>query len=213
MQSSFDRALAAVLREEGGFVNNPKDPGGATNRGITIANYRRYVDPQGTVADLKAITVEQAGTIYRKHYWDKVSGSVLPAGVDLAVFDLAVNSGVGRAIDFLQEVTGATVDGVIGPETMAAVKRMPADDLVRKLMFRRLRFLEGLKIWPTFKNGWQKRIERVERLALELAKEATPEPVAPPAEPKPHMPGIAALFSLVVAAVAFILRLSGVWNG
>jgi lysozyme family protein len=96
---------------------------------------------------------------------------------------------------------------------MAAVKRMPADDLVRKLMFRRLRFLEGLKIWPTFKNGWQKRIERVERLALELAKEATPEPVAPPAEPKPHMPGIAALFSLVVAAVAFILRLSGVWNG
>ena len=97
MQSNFARALANVLVHEGGFVNHPKDPGGATNKGITIATFRKWVKRDGTIDDLKNISAADVAKVYRKHYWDKVRGDDLPSGVDYAVFDYAVNSGPGRA--------------------------------------------------------------------------------------------------------------------
>jgi lysozyme family protein len=81
MDRNFNRAVEAVLKHEGGFVDHPKDPGGATNKGITIANFRRYVKPNGTVADLKKLTTDQAKTVYRRMYWDAVHGSELPDGI------------------------------------------------------------------------------------------------------------------------------------
>src|SRR5690554_5603848 len=115
MEANFREALPLVLKHEGGFVNHPSDPGGATNKGITIENYRRYVKKNGTVADLKAITDEEVAKVYKLFYWDAVKGDDLPGGVDYAVFDFAVNGGPGRAIKFLQRIAGVTQDGAIGP--------------------------------------------------------------------------------------------------
>ncbi|MBN8965586.1 MAG: secretion activator protein, partial [Rhizobiales bacterium] len=94
----FPRALARVLAHEGGYSNHPDDPGGPTNFGITIADYRRYVKADATAADIKAMRVEEAETIYRAAYWDAMRCDDLAAGLDYAVFDYGVNSGIGRAV-------------------------------------------------------------------------------------------------------------------
>ncbi|HVX57167.1 MAG TPA: glycosyl hydrolase 108 family protein, partial [Candidatus Saccharimonadales bacterium] len=122
MLRNFERSLSGVLAHEGGYVNDPADKGGPTNKGITIATFRRYVDKSGTIDDLKNLTTTQAATVYRKQYWDAVCGSELPDGVDYSVFDFAVNSGSERAAKYLQTIVGAKTDGEIGPRTLAAVK-------------------------------------------------------------------------------------------
>jgi lysozyme family protein len=153
VDSNFQRALSRVLKHEGGYVDHPKDPGGATNKGVTIATFRRYVKPKGTKADLRAITAEQVATVYYKHYWAVVHGPELPAGVDYAVFDLAVNSGPSRAARFLQRVVGATEDGRIGPATLAAVRKADPTEVIATLCDARLAWLKTLKTWPTFGKG------------------------------------------------------------
>ncbi len=227
MQSSYDRALAAVLKHEGGYVDHPKDPGGATNKGITIATFRRFIKPKGTKADLKALTTEQAGVVYRHEYWDKVSGGVLPAGVDFAVFDFAVNSGPSRAIKFLQKVVGVEQDGKIGPKTLEAVSSMPPLKIITDLCVNRLRWLGSLKTFDTFGKGWTRRVSEVRELATELAGEATVDAIikkgvdealrTPAEEPEPTVvippkPGVsrsgwAVLGTLFLAAVAFMGKL------
>lgn len=162
--SNFRNSIPLVLAHEGGFVNHPNDPGGATNKGITIATFKRYIKPSGTVKDLKNMTTEQATIVYKRHYWDPVCGDMLPAGVDHAVFDFAVNSGPSRAAKYLQKVVGVNQDGKIGPATLKAVHAMPAAAVVNTLMDERLAFMKrirGGKSWKTFSRGWQKRIDRV----------------------------------------------------
>lgn len=176
MNANFARALPLVLRHEGGFVNHPSDPGGATNKGITIATFRKWVKRNGTVADLKAITDQQVAKIYRKHYWDKVKGDDLPAGIDYVTFDFAVNSGPRRAAKFLQEVLRVKADGVIGPVTIEAARRAPAINVIHALCDRRLDFLRRLKTWPVFKDGWQARVLGVRNDALHMAAQAAPTP-------------------------------------
>lgn len=177
MDRNFARALKLVLRHEGGFVNHPDDPGGATNKGVTIGTFRRYVNPKGTVEDVKRITDEQVATVYRRHYWDAVLGAELPDGVDYAVFDFAVNSGVSRAARYLQAVVGTTQDGVIGPATIRAVRGVASAKIVQELCDRRLAFLKGLKTWPTFGKGWSNRVAEVRAEALKMT---APDPVATP---------------------------------
>lgn len=169
MDRNFDRALSAVLKHEGGFANHPKDPGGPTNKGVTLANFRAYVKPGGTVDDLKALTTAQAGTVYRRFYWDAVMGNDLPDGVDYAVFDFAVNSGPKRAAQFLQRIVGAADDGVIGPATIKAVKAMDGHKVIAALLDARLAWLKTLGTFKTFGNGWASRVDGVRKLALELA--------------------------------------------
>ena len=125
MQSSFGAALAFVLRQEGGYSDNPADPGGATNLGITrrtLAGWRK-VSPWWNLPKtaVQALSAAEAGEIYRALYWSPVAGDDLPAGLDLAVFDFAVNSGPDRAARALQGIVGVAVDGRIGPKTLAAV--------------------------------------------------------------------------------------------
>lgn len=114
MDRNFARALSLVLKSEGLWSDHPADPGGATMKGVTLANFRRYVKADATKADLRKITDAQVATVYRRFYWDATAGAQLPSGVDYAVFDFAVNSGPGRAAKYLQAVAGVRQDGRIG---------------------------------------------------------------------------------------------------
>jgi len=182
--SNFARALTAVLKHEGGFSDHKDDPGGATNKGITIATYRAYVKKGGSVQDLKNITDLEVATVYRKHYWDAVKGDALPSGVDYAVFDLAVNSGPRRAITMLQKTVGATADGAIGPETMSAVLAHTPGSVVDQLCAKRLAWLKTLSTWKTFGKGWSSRVNGVRKLGMEMA--VTPYIPPPPDIPAPE---------------------------
>jgi lysozyme family protein len=211
MRENFADALTRVLAHEGGFANHPRDPGGATMRGVTLANFRRYVDPNGTVADLKAITRDQLEDVYRDHYWHAVKGDDLQSGVDYSVFDFGVNSGPSRAARYLQGVVGVDEDGKIGPVTLQAVRKMKPDDIINKLCDRRMSFLRGLSTWSTFGKGWSSRVSGVRSVALRLAnsKSKTVTPPAPetPASETPK-PGnwVSALVAFVASIVRAFLR-------
>lgn len=178
MDRNFAKCLDLVLKYEGGYVNHPSDPGGPTNLGITLATFRRFVKPNGTVEDLKKLTKEQAATCYRRQYWDAIQGSELPGGVDLTTFDFAVNSGPDRAAKYLQGIVGAKQDGKIGPATLKAVKGMMRATVINDLCDKRMAFLKGLKTWPTFGKGWTSRVSAVRAEALKMAAQPdTPPPV------------------------------------
>ena len=170
MIENFEEALAAVLVHEGGYVDHPKDPGGATNRGITHRTFAAFLRlnglPQRHVRD---ITDAEVKAIYREQYWNAIKGDDLPSGVDYAVFDFAVNSGPARAARFLQRVVGVAEDGVIGQMTLAAVHAVSARQIVSELCANRLAWLKRLKHWPTFGRGWSRRVEEVRAKAMRLA--------------------------------------------
>ncbi len=166
----FDVALAEILRHEGGWVDHPKDPGGATNRGVTLATLSDWLGRTATKAEVKALTVADVAPIYRERYWNAVKGDDLPAGVDLMVFDVAVNSGPGRAAKFLQEVAGAAADGKIGPATLAKVTALHPLAVIEGMAQRRERFYRGLGTFDTFGRGWMKRLADVTAKAKEMAQ-------------------------------------------
>lgn len=171
MKDNFGKCLAWVLVHEGGYVNDSHDPGGATNKGVTQAVYNGWRKSHGQkTQSVIAISADEISWIYRMLYWDRVRGDDLPSGVDYAVFDFAVNSGVHRASKYLQAVVGAVGDGIIGKGTLAAVDRMGAKETVIALCRKRLGFLQGLKIFWRFDKGWTRRVEEVRRTALEMAK-------------------------------------------
>ncbi|WP_136621456.1 MULTISPECIES: glycoside hydrolase family 108 protein [Mesorhizobium] len=184
MDRNFARALALVLKSEGGWSDNPADPGGATMKGVTLANFRRYVKADATMADLRSISDAQVAAVYRRFYWDAVLGAELPDGVDHAVFDFAVNSGPGRAAKYLQAAVGVAQDGRIGPATLAAVKARPAGVIIDALCDARLAFLQRLPTWKTFGRGWSDRVRSVRVQALLMSAQ---RPVAPVAASAPRV--------------------------
>ncbi len=93
MRSSYDQCLERVLAHEGGYTNDARDPGGPTNFGITIYDYRKYVKRRATAADVQRMSLAEAKGIYRSKYWDALRCDDLPAGVDYTVFDYGVNRG------------------------------------------------------------------------------------------------------------------------
>lgn len=165
-QDRFLVCLEEVLKSEGGYVDHPADPGGATNLGITLATLSEWRGRTVSKADVKALTVAEAGEIYRAKYWRAVRADELPAGLDLALFDCGVNSGPGRAVKLLQAALGVAQDGLLGPRTLAAVRSAKAADLVNGHCDARLAFLRGLATWPVFGKGWAARVERVRKAAL-----------------------------------------------
>jgi lysozyme family protein len=165
----FRRCLAEVLKHEGGWADHPKDPGGATMKGVTIAVFREYKGRAVTKDELRNISDDDLEAIYRVGYWDKVRGDDLPAGVDLMVFDLAVNSGPSRAARFLQGAVGADADGVIGPKTLERVKATSATEIIAKMDDRREEFYRSLSTFATFGRGWMRRLDEVTKQALEWA--------------------------------------------
>lgn len=167
--SNFDAVLPLVLKHEGGWSDHPRDPGGATNLGITRATLSGWLGRQASKAEVRALTVEKVKPIYRKNYWDKIAGDDLPAGVDYAVFDFAVNSGPARAAKNLQRIAGVPQDGIIGVQTLRAIKAIPAGEVVQRLCADRLAFLKGLGTWSTFGKGWASRVDGVRATALRMA--------------------------------------------
>ncbi|OBQ74523.1 glycoside hydrolase family 108 protein [Mesorhizobium erdmanii] len=186
MDRNFARALALVLKSEGGWSDNPADPGGATMKGVTLANFRRYVKADASKADLRKIGDGQVATVYRRFYWDAVAGAELPDGVDYAVFDFAVNSGPGRAAKYLQASVGVSQDGRVGPATLAAVRARPAGVVVDQLCDARLAFLKRLLTWATFGRGWSDRVRSVRTDALLMSAPATVSAPVQPATPVPR---------------------------
>lgn len=163
-------ALKLVLVSEGGYVNNPSDPGGATNKGVTQAVYDAYRRQQGApTRSVKQITDAELEAIYGDQYWRTIHGDELPEGVDYAVFDYAVNSGPGRAVKDLQRCLGVKVDGVVGLGTMTALTAADDTRLIADLCNRRLRFLKSLRTWKTFGRGWESRVNGVQLQALSIA--------------------------------------------
>lgn len=168
--SNFDVALRQVLKSEGGYVNHPSDPGGRTNLGVTQKVWEEWVGRPVTEADMRALTPELVAPLYKKMYWDKVKGDDLPSGVDYVVFDIAVNSGTGRAAKMLQQVVGVPADGAIGPKTINAVLtcNVSGEDLVNKLCDKRLAFWQSLPTFDTFGKGWTNRGTHVREEALKM---------------------------------------------
>lgn len=168
MNNNFEKALALVLKHEGGYVDHPKDPGGATMKGVTQAVYNAYRKIRGRgLLSVKYISDEELRAIYKFQYWDRVHGDFLPSGLDYAVFDFAVNSGVRRASKYLQAVLGAAQDGVIGAKTLAAITS--PEKTINALCDRRMGFLRNLRAFMTFGKGWTRRVKDVRAHALEMA--------------------------------------------
>ena len=167
MKENYPQALKQVLKYEGGYVDHPQDPGGPTNKGVTQAVYDDWRKSQNlSTQSVRNISDSEVAAIYKNLYWDRISGDNLPSGVDFAVFDYAVNSGVSKAAKTLQGVVGVTQDGQIGPQTIQATKTYVAMTVTNK----RLAFMQSLSIWPTFGKGWSARIADVKNQILALTK-------------------------------------------
>lgn len=168
MNSNFETALAHVLTSEGGYVDNKNDPGGMTNLGCTKAVWEEFVGHPVSEADMRGLTPQDVAPLYKRKYWDKVSGDQLPAGLDYAVFDAAINSGPGRAAKWLQEVVGVEADGVIGYKTILALEKTPLARIIALYNDKRLQFLESLPTFATFGRGWSNRVSSVQTISSSM---------------------------------------------
>lgn len=168
MIGNFDLSLHWVLDHEGGYVDDPKDPGGRTNLGVTQRTLAMFLWRDVTEQEMRDLTVADVTPIYKKMYWDKVSGDTLPAGVDHAIFDFAVNAGVGTAVKRLQRIVGVEADGLLGPKTLAAVSENTPEHVIEELYKLRKVYYEGLPTFTHFGRGWSRRNKETREQALSL---------------------------------------------
>lgn len=178
-KTNFNAALAFVLRFEGGYVDHPADPGGATNMGITRASLAEWRGTPVSKDEVRGLSRAEAAAIYRARYWDAVRGDELPSGLDLAAFDLAVNSGPSRAVRLLQRAAKVVEDGRLGPLTLAACHQADTARMVASLCELRRVFLRALPTYPVFGRGWMARVDALENQAKRLSCVAAPA-VSPP---------------------------------
>jgi len=168
MKENFDKCLEMILHHEGGYVNHPRDPGGETNLGVTKRVYKEW----GGLKDMVDLTVEDVAPIYENNYWKRAKCDHLPSGLDLAVFDWAVNSGVGRAAKKLQTMIGTEADGGIGPNTLRTleeyIQHHGIEETINNYKAIRQKFYESLSTFDTFGKGWTRRNEETREKALEM---------------------------------------------
>lgn len=177
MRDLFADALAFTLAQEGGWSDDPADPGGATMRGITLDVFRAWRrEPSATPDALRAIPEQEVEAIYAALYWNPVRGSALPEGIGLAVFDAAVNLGVRRAAILLQACVGVDQDGNIGPVTLAAVRRAAPGLLLARYANAREAFYRQCAGFGRFGAGWLRR----DQACFEASCRAAGLPGAPP---------------------------------
>lgn len=178
-RSNFEACLDEVFRHEGGYVDHPADPGGATNMGITHRTLAAWRGRPVSKDDVRALSRTEAAAIYRALYWDKVRGDDLPDGLDLVTFDPAVNSGVSRGAGWLQRALGVTADGRVGPVTLGAAASAEAVATIKRACEIRMGFLTGLRTWGTFGRGWSRRVASVEAVSVRMALAAAGATVRP----------------------------------
>jgi lysozyme family protein len=165
--------MRGLRASEGGYVNHPKDPGGAINFGITQAVYDAYRRKMGmSKQTVRSISEAEVNAIYKTEYADKIRYDELPAGTDYATLDGAVNSGVSRGAKWLQSALGVSSDGVIGAGTLAAAAKADAIKVIKSMCAKRMSFLRGLRIFSTFGKGWTARVSRVRAESVAMAMEA-----------------------------------------
>ena len=164
MKSNYNDCLQRVLKDEGGYTNDPNDSGGPTNFGITIADYRKYINKNGTAEDVKSMSVDEAKIIYKARYWDALGCDKLPSGVDYTCFDYGVNSGLGRPRKALQRF-----------------KSLSGTQLIDAINDERTAFLKAISSGKNgkFLKGWLARVNRVRSYSKQLAskKNTTAGPV------------------------------------
>ena len=147
---NFEQAFDRLILHEGGYVDHRADPGGETKYGISKRSY-----PQ---EDIPNLTLDRARQIYWVDFWLKCRCDELPEGIRFEVFDCAVNSGVGPAVRMVQRACSATIDGILGPQTMQALAAMDPARLAMRFNGARLAFMTDLNHWPAFGRGWARRI-------------------------------------------------------
>lgn len=146
---NFNTAFDRLIGHEGGYVNNPKDPGGETNWGISKRAYPEL--------NIKKLTREDARKIYKRDFWDRIHADELKGGVAFQTFDFAVHSGIETAIRYLQRAVGVADDGYWGPISHAASKKMSESDTIMRLIGGRMDYQTRLSNWDTNSRGWTRR--------------------------------------------------------
>lgn len=179
MKDNYELAETRVLASEGGYTNDPRDPGGPTNWGITIYDARMYWKHNATSVDVKKMPRAVAEDIYRKKYWNALDCDDLPDGLDYCVFDYGVNSGIARAGRVLRKLIGvSTADWHVTPEVVSAVNRRDIKMLIEEVSDERLNFLRHLRTWDHFGRGWNARVASVRSASLQMdAKAEVTHPV------------------------------------
>lgn len=167
-RNNFEPCLGVTLPHEGAWSNHPKDPGGGTMKGITIATYRRR-RPNATLDDLRRISDAEVRQIYREDYWTPVRGEDLPIGIDMVTFDASVNSGPVQGVKWTQRALGVAADGRVGPDTINAARSAAPVPVIRQAAANRMGMLRGLRTWTTFGRGWSRRVADVEAKAMTMA--------------------------------------------
>ena len=166
--SNFKECLDLVLKSEGGWVNNPADPGGETNLGVTKRVWEEYVGHP--VTTMKNLTPADVAPMYEQKYWKPCYGEVLPRGLDLLSFSMGVNAGPGRSVKLLQQSIGCVPDGIIGPKTRELISASNCATLIAKFSEVRRDYYSSLKTFPIFGKGWLARVDAEEKEALNMAK-------------------------------------------
>ncbi|BDX19701.1 hypothetical protein MFKK_25110 [Halopseudomonas aestusnigri] len=150
----FDEAFDRLIGHEGGYVNHPADPGGATNFGIT----ERVARAHGYLGDMRQLTRSQAREIYRVAYWGRARADEYDGAIGFQLFDAAVNHGIENAVRFLQRAVDVADDGDVGSITLNAVRAMTVTDVLMRFNAERLQFYTKLSTWPQFGKGWARRV-------------------------------------------------------
>lgn len=173
-RSNFPAALKELLIHEGGYVNHPEDPGGRTNLGVTQRVYEAWVKHPVDEKIMRSLTVDHVRALYKAQYWDAVKADDLPPGLDLCVFDFAVNAGPRIASRYLQRLVGTTRDGIIGPATLGAMREYArkhgVEGAINAYQDSRIGYYKRLRKFPAFGRGWLRRVGEVRKAALAAAR-------------------------------------------
>lgn len=174
-ESNFKKALKHILKWEGGYVNDPVDPGGKTKYGISDRRDGRIDGKADLDGDgrgdkrIEDLTLDDAGKVYKSDYWDKVKGDDLIYPIALMSFDCAVNQGVYKATRWMQRALGVKQDGIIGPITLGAANKINPKTFVLRYYDYRLRHYKSLRTWRRFGRGWTNRINDIKKEALKYS--------------------------------------------
>ena len=176
MIENWDKSCDMVLAHEGGFTNDQRDTGnhlpdgrqGCTMLGCTQANWEAYIGHKVTQDDMKKLTKDDVKPLYKKNYWDAVSGDLLPSGLDYAAFDFAINAGPAASRKMIQRALGVVADGAIGPNTLKAINEADAKELIQKFSDAKTTFYKGLGNFNVYGTGWLKRVADVQAVANKM---------------------------------------------